>query len=49
VLGQDLLWVSELVVVVVVVVVVVDKEIGAQGHEVALQQHDDDLFLQEQN
>jgi hypothetical protein len=45
VLGQDLLWVSELVVVVVVV----DKEIGAQGHEVALQQHDDDLFLQEQN
>jgi hypothetical protein len=48
VLGQDLLWVSELVVVVVVVVVV-DKEIGAQGHEVALQQHDDDLFLQEQN
>jgi hypothetical protein len=39
------LWVSELVVVVVVV----DKEIGAQGHEVALQQHDDDLFLQEQN
>jgi hypothetical protein len=44
VLGQDLLWVSELVVVVVV-----DKEIGAQGHEVALQQHDDDLFLQEQN